>query len=130
MISQSSSLAAKTWPLSAETSENGRSVEPAERRADAFAAVARAALAAGFDTTTDGGRPEVVVHVDAEVLADPAAAGRAHLENGPAVSAETCRRIACDAGMVVMSHGPDGSVLDVGRRTRKISSVRRPTLIP
>jgi len=39
---------------------------------------------------------------------------------------ETARRIACDTGLVRVSHGPDGSILDVGRRTRTIPpSLRR-----
>ena len=33
------------------------------------------------------------------------------------VSAETARRLACDAVTVTMRHGPAGEVLDVGRRT-------------
>ena len=42
------------------------------------------------------------------------------------VSYETSQRLACDAATVVMRHGPDGSVLDVGRRTRTIPpAIRR-----
>ncbi len=41
-------------------------------------------------------------------------------------SAETSRRLACDASVVVMRHDGDGKVLDVGRRTRTIpSAIRR-----
>jgi hypothetical protein len=48
------------------------------------------------------------------------------LEDGPYVSAETSRRLMCDAAVVVMTHAPDGSVLDVGRRTRTIPpAIRR-----
>ena len=32
----------------------------------------------------------------------------------------TSRRLACDATVVTVSRGPDGSVLDVGRKTRTI----------
>ncbi len=38
------------------------------------------------------------------------------------VSAETARRVACDAATVTMRHGPGGEILDVGRRTRTISA--------
>jgi hypothetical protein len=38
-----------------------------------------------------------VVHVDAAVLADPEQAGQTALEGGIRVSAETSRRLACDA---------------------------------
>jgi hypothetical protein len=42
------------------------------------------------------------------------------------VSQETSRRITCDAAVVVMRHGADGVVLDVGPRTRTIPpAIRR-----
>ena len=42
------------------------------------------------------------------------------------VSAETSRRIACDASIVRMTHAADGTVLDVGRKTRSIPpAIRR-----
>jgi len=57
----------------------------------------------------------------------PFSGGALELDHGPVdVSAETSRRLACDASVVVMTHGPDGRVLDVGRRTRTIPpSIRR-----
>ncbi len=44
------------------------------------------------------------------------------------ISAETARRLACDAATVTMRHGPGGEVLDVGRRTRTISPALRRAL--
>ena len=44
------------------------------------------------------------------------------------VSAETARRLACDAATVRMQHGPAGEILDVGRRTRTISPALRRAL--
>jgi hypothetical protein len=42
------------------------------------------------------------------------------------VSAETSRRISCDASVVLMRYGSDGAVLDVGRKTRTVPpSIRR-----
>ena len=38
------------------------------------------------------------------------------------------RRLACDASVVRVRHGRDGSILDVGRRTRTISPALRRTL--
>ncbi len=38
------------------------------------------------------------------------------------------RRIACDCALVRISHAPDGSILDVGRRTRTISPALRRAL--
>ena len=44
------------------------------------------------------------------------------------VAAETARRLACDAALVEMQHGPAGEILDVGRRTRTISPALRRAL--
>ena len=44
------------------------------------------------------------------------------------ISAETARRLACDAATVAMQHGPGGEVLAVGRRTRIISPALRRAL--
>ena len=44
------------------------------------------------------------------------------------ISAETARRLACDASTVGMRHGPGGEILAVGRRTRTISPALRRAL--
>ena len=51
-----------------------------------------------------------------------------HEAGGIRVSAETARRLACDAATVTMRHGPGGEILDVGRRTRTISPALRRAL--
>jgi hypothetical protein len=120
---------------SAHTAAGGRVVDertPGQRRADALGRLAECALAANLDRGTTGDRYQVVVHVDAAALQVDAAStgtGQAVVELDDAaayVSAETSQRIACDASVVVMRHGPDGSVLDVGRKTRTIpAAIRR-----
>ena len=57
-------------------------------------------------------------------------AGHAALEDGDGlrVSAETSRRVACDAAVVVLQHAPDGAILDVGRKTRTIPPALRRAL--
>jgi uncharacterized protein DUF222 len=92
---------------------------PGQRRADALVLIAESALAAGLDPGTQGDRYQVVVHVDAPVLADSAEQGVSALSDGKRVSAETSRLVACDSATVVMTHAPDGSVLDVGRRAAR-----------
>ena len=59
-----------------------------------------------------------------------AARGQAALaeDGGIRVGQEAARRIACDAATVTMRHGPDGGVLDVGRRTRTVSPALRRAL--
>ena len=61
----------------------------------------------------------MVVHCDAATLAAEGEPGRSDLD-GVRVSPETSRRMACDAAVVAMVHAKDGSVLNVGRRTRTI----------
>jgi hypothetical protein len=99
----------------------------AQQQADALATVAEAALHGQLDPGTPGERYQVVVHVDAPVLADPAEPGQSVLEEGGNVSAETSRRLACDASRVVMRHD-EGRVVEVGARTRTIPPALRPAL--
>ena len=93
-------------------------------------------------------RYQVILHVDAATLAAGAAPrpspvpdrprvsaeaaeqvpGRSHLEDGTRVSAETSRRLSCDVAVVRVTRGADGSVLDVGRKTRSIPPALRRAL--
>src|SRR5439155_190406 len=75
-----------------------------------------------------GERYQVVVHVDAPVLADPDQPGQSVLAGGTRVSAETSRRLACDASRVVMRHDADGRVVEIGARTRTIPPALRRAL--
>jgi hypothetical protein len=99
-----------------------------QRRADALGLVAESALAGGLDPGTRGDRYQVVVHVDEEALPSESERGASALEDGQHISAETSRRLACDAAKVVMRHARDGTVLDVGRRTRTIPPALRRAL--
>ncbi|MGH7322862.1 MAG: DUF222 domain-containing protein, partial [Candidatus Rokuibacteriota bacterium] len=98
---------------------------PGQRHADALALVAETALQRGLDPGTPGERYQVVVHVDAAVLADPDCPGQSVVEDGAHVPAETSRRLACDASRVVMRHEAAGRGLEVGRRTRTIPPALR-----
>ena len=71
------------------------------------------------ESGTRAERYQVMVHCDAATLAAEGEPGRSDLD-GIRVSAETSRRMACDAAVVAMVHAKDGSVLSVGRRTRTI----------
>jgi 5-methylcytosine-specific restriction endonuclease McrA len=99
-----------------------------QQQADALALLAETALHHGIDPGAPGERYQVVVHVDAPVLADPEAPGQSVLEGGTHVSAETSRRLACDASRVVMRHDPDGRIVEVGARTRTIPPALRRAL--
>ena len=141
--------------------------EAARRRADALGLLAERALAAGFgtrgeDEAADGSgasaserpisgtraeRYQVLLHVDADTLSEDRESGRSELEDGTRVSAETSRRLACDAALIRVTHvpphepasgssrgpapgapAPAGSVLSVGRRTRTIPPALRRAL--
>ena len=58
---------------------------------------------------------DVSLHVSAETF-------EGHFDGGDGVSAETCRRLCCDAGIAPVVEDGDGHVLDVGRKTRTIPS--------
>jgi 5-methylcytosine-specific restriction endonuclease McrA len=100
----------------------------AQQQADALALLAETALHHDLDPGTPGERYQVVVHVDAPVLVNPEAPGQSVLESGTNVSAETSRRLACDATRVVMRHDEDGRILEVGARTRTIPPALRRAL--
>src|SRR6266571_7845517 len=99
-----------------------------QQRADALALLAETALHHGLDPGAPGERYQVVVHVDAEVLADPEQPGQSVLEGGTRVSAETSQRLACDASRVVMRHDGEGRLLEIGARTRTIPPALRRAL--
>jgi hypothetical protein len=65
-----------------------------QQQADALALLAETALHHGIDPGAPGERYQVVVHVDAEVLADPDAPGQSTLEDGARVPAGTSQRLA------------------------------------
>ena len=73
-------------------------------------------------------RYQVVLHVEAATLESESEPGRSELEDGTRLSAETSRRLSCDASVVRLGEGPDGSVLDVGRKTRTIPPALRRAL--
>jgi hypothetical protein len=99
-----------------------------QQQVDALALLAESALHQSLDPGAPGERYQVIVHVDAAVLADPEAPGQSVLEGGTHVSPETSRRLACDASRVVMRHDPDGRVVEVGARTRTIPPALRRAL--
>ena len=98
------------------------------RRADALAWMAERVFEAGDAPALAPDRHEVVVHVDAEVLAG-GGTGRCEVEPHSALAGETARRLCCDAGIVAAVDGPAGEPLAVGRRTRTIPPAMRRALL-
>jgi 5-methylcytosine-specific restriction endonuclease McrA len=97
-------------------------------QADALVLLAETALRHDLDPGAPGERYQVVVHVEAAVLADPEQPGQSVIQDGARVSAETSARLACDATRVVMRHDADGNLLEVGARTRTIPPALRRAL--
>ena len=113
--------------VSADTPAMAQPTMP-QQQADALVLLAETALHHGIDPGAPAERYQVVVHVDAPVLADPEAPGQSVLEDGVRVPAGTSQRLACDATRVIMRHDPDGRVTEVGARTRKIPPALRRAL--
>ncbi|HTY48397.1 MAG TPA: DUF222 domain-containing protein, partial [Steroidobacteraceae bacterium] len=97
------------------------------RRADALGTIAESFLQHGLETLRPGDRQQIVVHVDVQTLANTTA-GQCELEDGPAIAAETARRLACDASLVTLQEDENGEPLDVGRKTRIIPPALRRAL--
>jgi hypothetical protein len=104
-------------------------VTPAQRRADALGRLGEVALTADLDLGSAGDRYQVVLHVEmpTDVAAGEGLCGTVEVDHGSVdVSAETSRRVSCDASVVPMHHDIDGTVLDVGRKTRTVPpAIRR-----
>ena len=100
----------------------------AAERADALSLVAEAFQAGDVVTRNGGERCQVVVHVDEQVLQEPGSAGRCECEAGPAIAAQTARRLACDAALVRVVEDENGEPLSVGRKTRSIPPALRRAL--
>ena len=114
-------------PASPDVPRGTRPRGPARtvRRADALAWMAERVFEPAGTPPLSPQLHEVVVHVDAEVLAHRSA-GRCEIEHHSAIAAETARRLCCDGGIVTTVDGPRGEPLAVGRRTRGIPpAIRR-----
>ena len=117
--------AAATAPATGVMDAQAEAPTMDQQQADALALLAETALHHGVDPGPPAERYQVVVHVDAPALADPAQDGQSLLEDGQHVSAETSRRLACDSTRVLMRHDAEGRVVEVGARTRTIPPALR-----
>ena len=110
--------------VSAETSLDERLTTGA-RRVEALGRMAESFLSTGPQELSGGDRQQIVVHVDAQTLKHDHE-GCCELEHGPAIAAETARRLACDASLIVIIENEKGEPLNVGRKTRTIPpAIRR-----
>ncbi|SDX60599.1 HNH endonuclease [Geodermatophilus africanus] len=101
----------------------GRSAGDARTRgqqaADALVQLCDNQLATGSLPTLRGHKPQVVVTVALEDLADPAVGrGTAEMGFGATISAARARWLACDGAVTRIVMGPDGLPLEHGRTLR------------
>jgi hypothetical protein len=100
-----------------------------QRRADGFAEILRIAAASGRAGEAGGVRPHLTVTLSWETLQRQLGSQAAELELGLPVSAQTARRLACDAGIVPLLLGSDSQPLDVGRASQSIPAGIRRALV-
>jgi hypothetical protein len=106
------------------------------RRADALAQIAETYLNTAPPHSSTADRHQVVLHVSAETLKSDVTAETSahingdfsHIEDGPHVTAETSRRIACDCSIYPIIEDEEGEPLSVGRKTRSIPPALRRAL--
>lgn len=85
--------------------------------ADALMEVAERSLGAGLNPRPAGERHQVVIHAEAGALAGGPEEPGCAIEDGPAICAESVRRLACDASLV-----------SVGRKSRVVPAAMRRAL--
>jgi len=125
---ETSSVSRASMPGALEQSSRQATVEEAVDAVDASEDVY--AKVAGASSSALDNRHQITVVAVPDVVERPS--GHAVLEvadSAAYVSAETYERLSCDAAMVVMRHDADGSVLDVGRKTRSIPPAIRRALM-
>ncbi|HZH19975.1 MAG TPA: DUF222 domain-containing protein [Geodermatophilus sp.] len=92
-----------------------------QQQADAFVQLCDNQLASGTLPVLRGHKPQVILKIGIEDLADPATGrGVADLGFGAAISAARARWIACDGQVTRIVMGPDGMPLDYGRSLRLV----------
>jgi hypothetical protein len=114
--------------VSAETPVDELKAQPepvSQRRADALVRMAEG-YSAACGPERGGDRYLVHVHTDMETLKADGSGAESEIDESSNVSAETSRRLSCDAGVVHWLENNKGEPLSVGRKTRTIPpAIRR-----
>ena len=128
--------------------ESETAATPVYGRADALVDVARAFVNTAPEDRSGADRHLVVVHVDADLLTDPATpmpmaepelkdvpAGTSpprdavcHIQGVGSIEPSTAARLACDATLLGAITNTDGAVLHLGRARRLVSKAQRRAL--
>ena len=99
----------------------------AVRRADAMERVAETWLACDGDRS-GGDRYLLNIHTEVETLEKQGEGADSELEGHGRVSAETSRRMACDASVIHWHETGGGETLNIGRKSRSIPPATRRVL--
>ena len=111
----------------------------AARMTEAVLHALQAAVAAGTPDTSGLDRDTLVVHVADHDLEAPDRCSAPGVSTGtvavdtrqghiPALASRVLRRMACEAGLVLVATDPSGTPVDVGRRDRRLSTALRRAL--
>jgi hypothetical protein len=100
---------------------------PGQRRHDALVEMCELLLKTGDLPENGGSKPQLTLTVPYDVLRKELKAGT--LDTGERLSAETVRRLACDAGIIPAILDGHGVPLDLGRERRLISGALRRALV-
>ena len=101
---------------------------PRQRRHDALEDLARHFLDHGDTPTVGGEKPHINLVCDLPAL-QGIAGGLHETENGHLLTVMELRALACDCSLSRIVFGPDGEIIDVGRRTRVVPTALRRALI-
>jgi Domain of unknown function (DUF222)/HNH endonuclease len=103
---------------------DGDTRTPRQRRHDALDNLCRDWLDNGTTPTIGGEKPHLVVHADIPAL-QGLAGGLHETDTGHILDIDTLRMVACDCSVTRIIFGPEGEVLDVGRKTRVWTPAQR-----
>lgn len=97
--------------------------DPKMTDTDALVALVERATTAPDEQGVVSKKVETLLIVDEAALREDVrpAETRCELENGTPISAETARRLSCDSAVRKVTLRKDGTPLDVGRRSRRVS---------
>ena len=113
-------VAERSHRESVETDTAERPLSESVLREDALVRICERHVSAASPEPVVAPTRQMVIHVDDSVLRSADVSGRSHVEDGPWLSPQSARWLACDSDVVTITER-DGKPLDVGRASRVIT---------